>query len=118
MILVALALMGAIPNPTLSQFMMSGRQLFNICRTDDDLNTGICVGYLLAATDQAVFEDTTRVPRRLCVPRKISNLDLRTTVQKSLSAPDAELSLPAILSIRRALQRRFPCPDEATKPGG
>ncbi len=94
-------------------FLLDGMALREACRREDDLSTGLCVGYVAAAADQALFRDTTNSVRTLCLPPDLSNARLRAVVLAYLERETNGLRLPAMLYVPRALAEAYPC---ATTP--
>lgn len=105
--LTVLALQSATPA---TPYLFTGGSLQATCAKEGDLDLGLCVGYLSAAVDEAVFRDTSASPHRLCVPSTLTNAQLRSLLLASLAKETNGLRLPATLYVQKALAAAYACP--------
>jgi hypothetical protein len=92
---------GGVCRPA-SAFFLYGQQFLTACESDDQLQLGVCLGYIQGVAD------TLEAQRVACLPR-IGARELRVVVVKSLQDKPDDLNRPAIPLVARILRDTYRC---------
>jgi hypothetical protein len=100
-IAAVILLSGGVWRPA-NAFFLYGQQFLTACESDDQLQLGVCLGYIQGVAD------TLEAQRAACLPR-IGVRELRVVVVKSLQDKPDDLSRPAIPLLARILRDTYRC---------
>ncbi len=82
----------------------TGNALLELCESKDTSEQGLCLGYILRATDVNSIDGTVFPERRRsCIPENVSN------GQKYLKEHPEERHVLAAILVVKAMAKAFPC---------
>jgi hypothetical protein len=84
-------------------FFLYGQQLLTACNSDDQLQLGVCLGYIQGVAD------ALEAQHAVCLPR-IGSREVRIVVVKALQDDPDELNRPAIPLLARIMRDTYRCP--------
>lgn len=105
---LALCVMAAtVPTRGFGATYQNGNALWKICNEGDTFSNGFCLGYVVAVVD-ALDANAISV-WRACVPKGVSQGQMRDTVVKWLRKSPENRHYEAVDLVALALSENFPC---------
>jgi Rap1a immunity proteins len=95
------------------RFFATGNDLFRFCSAGVATSQSICNGYVAGVVDTLGVFDAIGVTKITCVEPNVSNEQVKQVVVQYLTAHPETRHLGAAGEVVQALQKAFPCTEQA-----
>ena len=99
-----------VNGPTFGRLFYSGNALWEMCRSDEGtLMWATCMGYVVGVAEFTDREAGAPLGTEACIPKGVTQFQLRDVVVQYLEENPDKRHLPAQLLVYAAVSLAFPC---------